>query len=172
MHIEEFLGDIERRLSNLIKIGTIKDIVENKVIVKTADLTTKPLPYLTQRSGDCVTWWSPSVGEQVMILSPCGELNNGVVLPSIPTKKHTVKSSTVHSTKYADGTTITYDYHSHTLNVDAVGDINIKAQKINIIGDINVKGSIKSTKDIQANGVSLLNHTHIDSQSKSTQKPS
>ena len=98
MQIEEFLADVEIRLANLIRTGTVVEIIGTKVKIKTGCIITKPLAYLTHRAGDCVTWWSPSVGEQVLILSPCGELNNGLVLPAIPTKDYTPQDTTKHTT--------------------------------------------------------------------------
>ncbi|WP_082814689.1 phage baseplate assembly protein V [Collimonas fungivorans] len=41
------------------------------------------LRWVTHRAGDARTWWSPSVGEQVVLLLPGGDLTAGVILQAV-----------------------------------------------------------------------------------------
>lgn len=156
------------RLANIIRVGTVAEVQGSKVKIKTGNLTTKLLPYLTQRAGDCVTWWSPSIGEQVMILSPCGELNNGVVLPAIPTKNHPTYDTTKHITSYADGTTISYDYENKKLDINAMGEVRIKATKIILDAETEVTANLVASGDVKAGNISTQNHTHTDAEGRAT----
>ena len=168
MQVEEFLADIERRIANLIRIGTVVEVIGSKVKIQTANLITKPLPYLTQRSGDCITWWSPSIGEQVLILSQCGELNNGVVLPAIPTKEYQTKEQTKHIITYADGTSISYDYENKKLDINAVGEVKIKATKIILDANTEVTKGLIAKDDIKAGNISVQGHAHVDAEGRKT----
>lgn len=68
-----------RMLENLIRFGTIAEVqmVPPRVRVKTGDLLTGWLPWLALRAGADVDWDPPTVNEQVLLLSPSGQLANG-----------------------------------------------------------------------------------------------
>lgn len=182
----ERIGILERRLANIIQIGVITEInaQQAKVKVKIGGLITSWLKWLTQRSGDCTTWWAPSLGEQVLILSPSGELNNGIVLPSIYMNNQPSANLKLDHKVYADGTTISYDYDSQTLKVSSQGVINytakdlfslktkntqihsnaidMNAQTINIKGDLVIDGNIKLINgDVIADQITLKGHHHL-----------
>ncbi|MCF6808533.1 phage baseplate assembly protein V [Thiotrichales bacterium 19S9-12] len=145
----ERIGELERRLANLIKIGIIYQVDQQqaKAQVKLGNLISGWLKWLTFRAGDCVTYSAPSVGEQVVVLSACGELNNGIILPSI--------------------------YQSSTQVSSALsGAVSIKAPKVLIEGDLFVKGSItQSEGDITSDMISLKKHKHIGNEGRDTSKP-
>lgn len=67
-------------------------------------------------------------------------------------------------TLYKDGTQIVYDEKLSKLFIDCKKDIEIICPQISITGDITVNGNIKlnggirSTEDIIADGISLINH--------------
>ena len=76
------LVDILRKIENLIRPGVIYQTDGDQVKVRTGYLITTRLPWFTHRAGKSRTWWRPSVGEQVFILSPCDNLLLGCVLPA------------------------------------------------------------------------------------------
>ena len=51
--------------------------------VKTGDLETNWINWLTLRAGNTRTWWKPSIGEQVVLLSLGGNLETAFALPAI-----------------------------------------------------------------------------------------
>lgn len=116
------LGEIDRRLSNLLRYGTIKALDEAHALVTVdiGDCTTDWLPWFTPRAGGDRSWWAPEVGEQVMVLSPSGELAHGCVLPAIFQDAHPANgnSKDVHRVTFGDGTVVEYDRSAHHLNVD------------------------------------------------------
>ncbi|WP_158107013.1 phage baseplate assembly protein V [Caedibacter taeniospiralis] len=140
----QYLVDMQRRLNNLIRVGVVVETNETRLKVKLGDNVSGWLPWLTQRTGDCVTWWKPSVGEQVLVLSPSGELNNGIVLPAIYTKNQPTLNQNEHTTIYKDGTSVSYDYEQKKLSINCVGEVEViaaKTLKIGFGGDIDIKTS-------------------------------
>ena len=133
------LAELDRRTANLIRLGTIEaaDYAAARVRVRSGELLTGWLPWLTTRAGPDVSWWAPEVGEQVVLLSPSGEPASGVVLGAIYQQRYPAPESreTVHTTVYQDGTTVTYDREAHHLTVACVGDVTLIAQ-----GDVSVRG--------------------------------
>lgn len=125
------VAELERRISNLLRIGTIEqiDTAAARVRVRSGDILTAWLPWLTQRAGQDLTWWAPDIGEQVLVLSPGGELAAGLVLPSLYQSANPAPGDNQDKqiTQYKDGTKIEYDRAAGLLTVDAVGDITIKA---------------------------------------------
>lgn len=125
------LADIERRLANLLKVGTVEEVDHDNALarVRIGDNLTKPLPWLTARAGGDGTWWPVEVGEQVLILSPCGDLTQGVILPSLYRTASPAPSSKggVERTEYKDGAVIQYDRNTHTLTASIPGDVKVTA---------------------------------------------
>lgn len=79
------LAELERRLANIVRIGTVEeaDYPNARVRVAIGEILTAWLPWLTRRAGGDRDWWAPEAGEQVVVLSPAGDLAQGVVLPSL-----------------------------------------------------------------------------------------
>lgn len=140
------LSEIDRRVSNMMRIGVIAQVDDQaaKVRVQIGAILTDWLRWLTHRAGDDVSYWSPSVGEQVLLLSPNGDLNSGIVLPAIYQDKHNApaKNRKIKRTVYSDGTTIEYDKENSTLTVDCVGSVIVKGAQtltIDFGGDVLIK---------------------------------
>lgn len=78
------LSELDRRLTQMIRIGVIQevDLAKAKVKVKIGDNVTDWRPWLTQ-AGRIKTWNPPVIGEQVLVLSPSGDFEQSVVLPSL-----------------------------------------------------------------------------------------
>ena len=120
-------GDVERRLENLLRIGTVHsvDYGAARIRVETGDLVTDWIPWLTTRAGPDVTWWAPEIGEQVMVLAPGGVLEDAVAIGAAFQDAHPAPaaSENVHISRYRDGTEIRYDRSAHALSVNCVGDV-------------------------------------------------
>lgn len=137
-------AEVFRALQNLIRVGTVSDADYGSARVRVAigDLVTGWLPWMTSRAGDAVDWWAPSVGEQVIVLSPGGDLAQGFVLHSLyqASKKSAETDPKVRKVTYPDGTVIEYDATakdlkvttSGTINVISTGDINVKAPSVTV----------------------------------------
>ena len=129
-HEREFaLSDTLRRLANFIRIGTIKkvDYSKSKARVEIGDLCTDWLPWIAERAGDNATWHPLDVGEQVIVLSPSGDLSQGVILPALYKGDAISSSSDIHKLLYKDGSSIAFDRGSGVLTIDVKGDVIVKA---------------------------------------------
>lgn len=65
------LTEIMRLITNLIRTGTVTEVDRENWLcrVKTGDLETNWINWLTLRAGGARTWWCPSPDEQVVVLS-------------------------------------------------------------------------------------------------------
>jgi phage baseplate assembly protein V len=79
------LTEIMRLITNLVRTGTVSEVDKDKWLcrVKTGDLETNWINWLTLRAGTSRTWWKPSVGEQVVLLSLGGNLETAFALPAV-----------------------------------------------------------------------------------------
>lgn len=159
--------ELDRRLANLIRLGSIAeaDYINAKVRVNIGGILTGWLPWLTGRAGGDRDWHAPEVGEQVLILSPSGELNQGVVLAAIfqAAYPQPVNNKDKHHTVYSDGAVVEYDRAAHHLKaiLPAGATVELVADGgISITGDITLTGTLTASVDVIANGISLHNHKH------------
>lgn len=122
--------EVDRRIANLVRIGTIAELDAAGARVKVKlddDLTTDWLPWLTSRAGETRTWSAPTVGEQVTVFAPSGELAQAVVGNSIfqNTKPAPATSSDQETVVFPDGSTVDYNSASNTLTVTVAGNGNV-----------------------------------------------
>lgn len=146
------LADLSRRLANLIRLGTIAEVdyAAKRCTVKTGDLLTAPLPWIAMRAGDAVTAWAPSIGEQVVLLSPSGDPSAAVALPAIYSDSFPCPEGgdTAKVTLYPDGACITYDPATHQLDalLPEGGKANVTAPGgLHITGDTTITGKLHAT---------------------------
>lgn len=115
--------ELSRRIENLLRIGIVAEVdVDNALVrVDSGGLKTQWLPWFERRAGKTRTWDPPTVGEQVLILSPSGELAAGIVLVGIYSAAHDAPddSHDTHVIDYPDGARISYNHASGHL--EAVG---------------------------------------------------
>lgn len=134
-------SELDRKFANLIRLGTIKEIDYKKARtrVQIGKITTDWLPWITSRAGEDKSWSPPSIGEQVVILSPSGEMAQGIVLPAIYQNKYQAPSNNKDEItfKLQDGSKVIYNKQEEHLNISLEGKLTIK------IGE----STIEMTKD-------------------------
>lgn len=145
------LNDLARRLANIIRLGQIFEIdyAVAKARIKIGDLETDWLPWITANSGANKDWNPPEIDEQVIVLSPCGELNQGIIFPSLYRGNAPENSGNIQSVTFADGSKISFDRSSGNLTLDVKGSANIKvagnaqieATNITLKGNVDLGGS-------------------------------
>ena len=115
------IARLNERLERLLRTGVVIAIDHDARTcdVQVAELTLTGRPWLTHRAGADVTWWAPSVGEQVLVLTPSGHEGSAVVLPAFysdtnppPAPRGGALSATV-TTVMADGATFEYASDTH-----------------------------------------------------------
>lgn len=171
------LAALARLLENLIRFGVIAAVQMEppRVQVITGTLTTAWLPWLALRAGADREWDPPTVGEQVMLFSPSGQLANGIAVTGVFSDHIPANGNRqgLHRRTYADGTVIEYDSVAHHLNATLAdgGTTNLISKGgINIVGPIThegdyiqtgnqtVTGRIDVSEDVVAAKVSLVSH--------------
>ena len=117
------LSDLLRLLQNLIRLGTIAEVKGAKARVRLGPtLTTEWLKWATRRGGSTRTWSAPTIGEQVIVFSPGGDLTRGIMLPALYSQEFGApeSSDTVHTTHYPDGAVV-HDHAAHALTATLPG---------------------------------------------------
>ncbi|SPK73053.1 Bacteriophage P2 Baseplate assembly protein GPV [Cupriavidus taiwanensis] len=145
--------ELARLIENLIRLGTIAEVDTGsppRVRVKAGGMTTDWLPWLERRAGATRTWNPPTVGEQVVLLCPSGELRNGVILTGVPTDANDVPSHSASETVtlYPDGAITRYNHVSGALDITGVQTVVLKASQTVVIDcpDTVFKGKVTVEK--------------------------
>lgn len=126
------LSEMNRRLANLIRLGSVveADYEKARVKIKIGPITTHWLPWITSNATHNRNWNAPEIGEQVLVLSPSGEMSQGTVIRGIYQQKHSAPETNIdkQSMEFKDGTTIHYDRSDHNFTFDVVqaGSITLK----------------------------------------------
>lgn len=180
--------DIPADLSELIRLGTIAsvDLAAGLCTVRYGDpddtedsAETPPIRWLAPRAGETRTWSPPSVGEQVILLVPDGQLAAAVALPGIAQDAFPPAGDSLEEVLlFNDGARIAYDPDSHALNailpagataeIEASGGITLRGP-VTIEGDVTLNGKMDATGDVKAGDISLKTHKHGNVQSGAAQ---
>lgn len=156
------LAQMDRILANLIRFGRIHavDLDAGTATVDFDGELVSDLEWAKDRAGDDRSWnGGYSEGEQVVVLSPSGDLSQGVIAFSISQTAFPNAGTTANPKHiYADGTVVEYDKASHTLNIDLSGS----GGKVFINGGLVVGGPVEfNGADVKHKGKSIGGgHTH------------
>jgi len=127
--LHQDMTEAERRISNVALMGQVValDTARARVRVQAGPITTGWLPFATLRAGQDRTWHPPEPGEQVVLVAPGGDLNQGVVVGSIYRADHPAPADSEHisRTLFKDGAVMEYDRAQHhwRLSVPSGGKI-------------------------------------------------
>jgi len=176
--------DIPADLQALIRIGTIVEVdLENaRCRVRYGDPTdedpgeTPPIRWLAARAGATRTWSPPTLGEQVILLAPDGQIGAGVAMPGLVRDAFPpVGNSEAEMIEFADGARITYDPQTGALSailpagataeIEAPGGITLRGDvriegKLTVTDDAQVDKTLTADKDVIGGGKSLKGHLH------------
>lgn len=155
IELRQRVHELEQLIGRLMRYGTIADVDHPAARVRVAydhyangnPIRTAWLPWATHRAGADRTWWAPTIGEQVIVLSPFGVMECGLVVPAAYSNSAPAPSSdpNAHTTVYQDGTTITYNRASHVLTLNVMGDVVTNVQG-------NVDAVVGGNVDVEAGG--------------------
>ncbi|MGV8925699.1 MAG: phage baseplate assembly protein V [Ewingella sp.] len=125
-------AEIYRLLCNLIRIGTVTEINPEKYLARVAcgENETDWIRWRTARAGDSVTWFPPSVGEQVIIICPNGEMATAAIMGSLYSDNAPPPSQATKDITFSlpDGAVFSYDAQSSALSVSGVKTVNIECE--------------------------------------------
>ncbi|MDC5266288.1 phage baseplate assembly protein V [Acinetobacter baumannii] len=165
-------ADINRRLENLIRFGTIKTVNPSKpiplVTVDLDDIVTPEIRFFNARAGNDSTWDPPSEDEEVIVISPCGEIGpTSVVFYGLYNNDHPAPSDDLNQKirVFSDGCIIAYDISAHQLSailpsggkaiVTADGGITVNGDTT-INGNLQINGSTAMTGNNTVGGSQLV----------------
>lgn len=165
-------ADANRRLENIVRFGTIKTINPSKpiprVIVNLGDIETPEIRCLNIRSGADSTWDMPSINEECVVISPCGDIGpTSFVLYGFYNDDHPAPSDDLNKKirMFADGCVIAYDVSAHHLSavlpnggtavLTADGGVTVNGDTT-INGNLQVNGSTAMTGNNTVGGSQLV----------------
>ncbi|WP_313396784.1 phage baseplate assembly protein V [Pantoea septica] len=129
--MNENITELMRLITNLIRTGTVSEVdpVNWLCRVKTGDIETNWINWLTTRAGSTRTWWKPTVGEQVVLLSLGGNLETAFALPAIysdafPPPDYSENGAT---TVFQDGGWFQYEPETGQLLIKNIKSVRIEA---------------------------------------------
>lgn len=173
------IAELSRLLENLVRLGTIAEVqhAPPRVKVQTGGILTTWLPWLALRAGADRDWDPPTVDEQVVLLSPSGQLANGIAITGLFSDQIPANGDRAGLKRrtYADGAVVEYDSVAHHLRaiLPAGGTSEVISDGgIRIVGDIvhegnytqtgnqKVTGKVEVSIDVIAAGISLVEHVH------------
>lgn len=173
-------------LSNMVRIGKITalDEANARVKVSVSGLETDWLPWGVDSAGRSRKWSPKQVGEQVMLFSPYGDPDQGVVGHSLYQERFPAPGNKKGQevTTFADGTTVTYDQAANAMTITVAGsgvvNVSCKTATVNAAdkmtfntpeaefsGHVTIKDGLAVTKDaiitggdVKADEISLKLH--------------
>jgi phage baseplate assembly protein V len=189
--------ELLRKLANLIRFGTVQAVAGKRVQVKIGGLLTRPIPWISTRAGKTKSWSPPDFGEQVMVLSPNGDIGAAVAIGGIFCDANDIPEGATADTvlmAFRDGAVLLYDQAAHVLKgtLPDGGRVEISAPagfkfsgKVDIDGalyvsqaatfeqTVHAKQDITSDADVKAGTISLTNHPHglVKSGTETSGKP-
>ena len=153
-------ADANRRLENIVRFGTIKALNPSnpipRVIVNLGDIETPEIRCLNIRSGADSTWDMPSINEECVVISPCGDIGpTSFVLYGFYNDDHPAPSDDLNKKirMFADGCVIAYDIAAHHLSavLPSGGTAVLTAD-----GGVTVNGDTTINGNLQVNGSTAM----------------
>ncbi|MEO1720994.1 MAG: phage baseplate assembly protein V [Pseudomonadota bacterium] len=122
------ISDAERRIENVVFCGTIEEVKYDPPRARVRygeadgddDRVSNWLPWSTGRAQNDRTWHPPEVGEQVVVVCPSGQLDQGVIMGSVNRNAQPAPGDreTLRRTVYADGAVEEYDREANRYRLD------------------------------------------------------
>lgn len=167
--------DQPAEFEEMLRYGSVTavDHATGRVTVQVGDVETDDIDWLERRMGATRTWSPPSVGEQMLLLCPSGEIAGAIALGGVrQNERPHVGDSTRELIEFDDGAVLAYDPEAHkldvflpdgaTIEVKSTGGVSIDASSggVHIKGDVTIEGKLVASGDVKAGNISLQQHKH------------
>ena len=126
------IAELARRLANIVRAGVVAEVDADTQRLRArydrdesgAPIVSAWIPWIVARAGNDRTWWAPEVGEQVVLLSPSGELTQAFALPALYSDTHPAPSTDADKrvAKHSDGAVFEYDRTTHRYSITLPDD--------------------------------------------------
>ena len=149
-------------MNNIVRFGTVAEVrlaPPARVRVQSGDLLTDWLPWSTVRAGKATVWWPPTLGEQVVLLSPGGDLAQAMALPACFSDTHPQPSQSADELRiqFDNGDTLVHNQAEGSFDLACTNAITLRAAgSVLTIAD----GQVTSNVDVVAQGISVVHHKH------------
>lgn len=178
-------SELQRQLGSVIRLGAVAelDLDAARCRVNTGEILSDFVPWFVPRAGECIEWSAPSIGEQVLLLSPGGDTHGAIALRGVYSDAFPAPSNaaTKHLIRFLDGAVIEYDHEAHALSatlpaggaatITADGGITLNGPltvngestfngHAQVNDDLDVSGTATAESDVIGGGISLKNHKH------------
>jgi phage baseplate assembly protein V len=163
--------DIPAAIGDSFRKGTIQSVDGNRAVVKCGEIVSPPLPWLTLAGGFSL-FVAPTVGQQVGVLCPEGDIEGGVILNGLYSDAFPAPGDGLKIVlKMPDGTALQYDSDTHTLTMTLTASGKVAATadggftftgKSKFVGDMEVTGKgtfsdkVSTAGDLSADGTVTL----------------
>ena len=163
------MKEFERRLNNIIQIGTITEIKSDEGLalarVNILGRVTDFLPVFMWANDFVKVWFPIRVGQQVAVLSPFGNSDSGFILPSIYNKSCKESSEANDENvviEFSKGAKIISDGENITINVPkdinvTCANANVKASNTIITSETTNNGNVTINGNLAINGNIVMN---------------
>jgi phage baseplate assembly protein V len=163
--------DIPLDPSTLIRLGIIAsiDLGAARCTVRCGDpeggeTITPPIRWIMPRCGDTRVWSPPTLGEQVVLFCPDGEIGAALALAGIIRDSFPPLGSTLEERiDFGDGAQLRYDPEAHHLEAllpDGATATITAPGGLTINGNVTLNGTLTASEDVIAAGISLKTHRH------------
>jgi phage baseplate assembly protein V len=156
------MREIERRVNNIIQIGTIVEVDKSKALARVNVLgrVTDFLPVKMIGNSFIKVFIPMRVGEQVMVVCPYGNANSGFIVPSVfntNCKEPNGSSPDKAIIEFAGGVKIVSD--GENINITAPASVNVNCESANVTAEsVNVKANTTTiTSETTNNGDVVIN---------------
>jgi len=133
------------------------------------EVTTDDIPWATLRTGETIIWAPPSIGEQVILVAPGGDIAQAVALPGVYCAAFPAPDNGSREfVRFKDGAEFGYDPATGEADVSLPGGGRLVITApggVAIEGDVEIEGELTATGDVRAGDISLQQHTHSGVQS-------
>lgn len=166
------LTELARQLENLIRYGTVSAVRSGECRVKTGAIETDWRPYMVPRSGRTRRRARPTIGEQVVIFSPAGDLSTSVIMLSLHQDDHPEPQAEnddqdLDIIEYPDGAIISYSPATGELIASGIKtaairtniSITLDTPTVHCTGDLAVAKRITSAT-AKIGEVEVTTHKH------------
>lgn len=167
--------DAHDMISDMVRFGKVEAVADGHATVSFGDILSPPLRWVTL-AGLFALYCPLSVGQQVIVLCPDGDITGALILGGIPCDAFPLPGGGLKIVlKMPDGTVITYDATAHTLTIALAAGGKVIASAPSgfeftgdskFIGDITLQGKLDATgrvhsdDDVTAAAISLKTHKH------------
>ncbi len=169
-------AETDRTIGDLLRVGLVEsvDLDAGKAVVSFGEQTTPPIDWLMQ-VGDTTVWIPPTIGQQVLVLTPEGDAEQAMILNGLPSSAFSALFLGLkNAIRFQDGAQVTYDPEANALDLSTPGTVSVTAPggitltgdttitgNVGISGDVQIDKTLTATTDVVGGGKSLKGHKHL-----------